>query len=298
MDSLYEATTSPGTLQSQSIINLFAQNFASFNAFIYNLMVRHLLVGSGTETSGFRFEIYDYKNGQNVTPVVRAMYNGKVIFQIVPSSGNVFFGQPNSDLNAPASGFMYNASAQEIVTVNRNVVIGLDGTISAKDGDFSGHINATSGLFKGEIDCPSFSSLPTSNQTLLIQCQSGAGNQYNELYDRTVNLLTEGTMYKCVHSLNNAIVYFAHRRLSSGFWSFRFYDSSRSEIATISASRNWGSTNYSSPWSSQSFSLNITYGEGDVFTFKNLPNEDVGLEEGQVWIDEDGILHAKISDAS
>ena len=81
-------------------------------------------------------------------------------------------------------------------------------------------------------------------------------------------------------------------------WSFRFYDSSRSEIATISASRNWGSTNYSSPWSSQSFSLNITYGEGDVFTFKNLPNEDVGLEEGQVWIDEDGILHAKIIDAS
>ena len=115
MDSLYDATTSPGTLQSQSIINLFAQNFTSFNAFIYNLMVRHLLVGSGTETNGFRFEIYDYKNGENVTPVVRAIYNGKVIFQIVPSSGNVFFGEPNDSLDAPVSGFMYRASDQSII---------------------------------------------------------------------------------------------------------------------------------------------------------------------------------------
>ena len=145
MDSLYDATTSPGTLQSQSIINLFAQNFAAFNAFVYNLLVRNLLVGSGTTTSGFRFEVYDYQNGEKVTPVIRAVYNGNVVFQIDPTTGNVFFGQPNSDLTAPSKGFMYRASDQTIRSANGRFVISASGYLSASGASISGSITATSG---------------------------------------------------------------------------------------------------------------------------------------------------------
>ena len=153
MDSLYDATTSPGTLQSQSIINLFAQNFAAFNAFVYNLMVRNLLVGSGSATSGFRFEIYDYKNGQNVTPVIRAIYNGKVIFQIVPSTGRIFFGEPNSDLTEPETGFMYDPDDATygacIRSKNSRFVIREDGSLRATSASVSGSITATSGSING-----------------------------------------------------------------------------------------------------------------------------------------------------
>lgn len=148
MDSLYDATTSPGTLQSQSIINLFAQNFAAFNAFVYNLMVRNLLVGAGTATSGFRFEIYDYQNGENTEPVIRAIYNGKTIFQIVPSSGNIFFGEPNSDLTAPVSGFMYEAATASLRSKDDNVVIDSMGGFVAKNAVIKGDSE-----FQGSFDC-------------------------------------------------------------------------------------------------------------------------------------------------
>ena len=149
---LYDATHAPGTISSQSIVNLFAQNFAAYNAFIYNLMVRNLRVGAGSSTSGFRFDVYDYQNGSRVTPVIRAMYNGSVVFQINPSTGDVFFGRPNSQLNAPATGFMYDASAGTLRSVNDNVVIGTNGAITAKSGNFSGKVTATSGSFSGTLN--------------------------------------------------------------------------------------------------------------------------------------------------
>ena len=126
---LYDATHSPGTIDSQSIVNLFAQNFAAYSAFVYNLMARNLLVGSGSATSGFRFEAYDYQDGENVTPVIRVRYNGRTVFQIDPATGNVFFGQPNSALTAPSSGFMYRASDQSIVSVGEKLKISSGGTI-------------------------------------------------------------------------------------------------------------------------------------------------------------------------
>ena len=149
---LYDATHAPGTISSQSIVNLFAQNFAAYNAFIYNLMVRNLRVGAGSSTSGFRFDVYDYQNGSRVTPVIRARYNGNVVFQINPSTGDVFFGRPNSQLNAPATGFMYDASAGTLRSVNDNVVIGTNGAITAKSGSFSGTVTATSGSFSGTLN--------------------------------------------------------------------------------------------------------------------------------------------------
>ncbi len=149
---LYDATHSPGTIDSQSIVNLFAQNFAAYSAFVYNLMARNLLVGSGTATSGFRFEVYDYQDGENVTPVIRAMYNGQTVFQIVPSSGNVFFGQPNSTLTAPSSGFMYRASDQSIRSVNDRFVVSSTGYITAIGSTFQDILITGDSIFQGLLE--------------------------------------------------------------------------------------------------------------------------------------------------
>ena len=89
--------------------------------------------------------MYDYQNGEKVTPVIRAVYNGNVVFQIDPTTGNVFFGQPNSDLTAPSKGFMYRASDQTIRSANGRFVISASGYLSASGASISGSITATSG---------------------------------------------------------------------------------------------------------------------------------------------------------
>ena len=68
-----------------------------------------------------------------------------LFFQIDPTTGNVFFGQPNSDLTAPSKGFMYRASDQTIRSANGRFVISASGYLSASGASISGSITATSG---------------------------------------------------------------------------------------------------------------------------------------------------------
>ena len=187
---LYDATHSPGTIESQSIVSLFAQNFAAYTAFIYNLMVRNLRVGAGSATSGFRFEAYDYQNGENVTPVIKAIYNGSTIFQIDPSSGRVFFGQPNSGLTAPVKGLMFDPSTEEIrsasgrFSIDENGYLHATGAQISGSGSFSGSISASSGYFAGEINCDSFKVSPASqysNYTVTISSSIASPLQMREL---------------------------------------------------------------------------------------------------------------------
>ena len=115
-----------------TIIGVFKMLCAD-NGFIKFLKTWALFCGSGSETSGFYCRIADHDpaTGESLAnPVFIVKYNGNTVFQIDPSSGNVFFGEPNSDLKSPLSGFMYDATSKIITSKSNNVVIYEDGRIS------------------------------------------------------------------------------------------------------------------------------------------------------------------------
>ena len=65
-----------------------------------------------------------------------------------PSSGNIFFGEPNSDLTAPVSGFMYEAATASLRSKDDNVVIDSMGGFVAKNAVIKGDSE-----FQGSFDC-------------------------------------------------------------------------------------------------------------------------------------------------
>lgn len=313
---LYDATTAPGTVASQSVINLFAQNFAAYNAFLYNLKVRNLLIGDGTDGSGFQFIISDYQNGGDTVPIVKAIYDGKVVFQIDPTTGNVFFGEPNDDLSAPAKGFMYRASDQAIVSVSERFKVNANGKLSASQATISGSITATSGTFYGDIDCPIFSTngiTPESSAT--AQLVNSAASSISSL-ESAVGI-GSGTYY-CSLSTNSAVrrvrmVYtptsvdtdghitsFIKKDISflsssgSTLFSLRYYAEMSSSGTYVLQSDwfegNYTTTNHIIPDSELADygipgTLTITTGGGKIFNFSKIPYSPAGLKVGDVYAD-------------
>ena len=145
-NTLYDGLKSPNAVESQSIINLYAANLAAVYAFIMNMKTRNIQVGDGdgSEGSGFRFRALDALKGEKVNPIFDVMYGNKTIFKIVPSSGKIFFGEPNTDNTVPASGFMYDPDSQQIISKDGKTKIKSDGTIEAQDTIISGNIQADS----------------------------------------------------------------------------------------------------------------------------------------------------------
>lgn len=88
-------------------------------SFVDDMYAKNLDVKNGN----FKFEI--------TSGIIKVSYNGNTVFQIDPSTGNVFFGKPNSILNAPLSGFMYDATTGEIISKDRKIVINADGSMEA-----------------------------------------------------------------------------------------------------------------------------------------------------------------------
>lgn len=157
LDTLYDATHSDSTLTTLSVVDFFAQNLAGYNAFFENLMVLNFLIGKDTST-GFSARIGQVlDNGQ---PIFDIRWNNKTIFRIIPTTGRIFIGTPNSDLTSPVSGFMYDPSDEAIHSVNDNVVISSDGRITATsaaliNSSISGSAVINNGVFKGSFDCAS-----------------------------------------------------------------------------------------------------------------------------------------------
>ena len=165
-DTLWDAVKAPTASTTLSAYNLLAANIGSNLLFSYYAKIRNLLVGDGTADTGFRFEAFDYVDGEKATPVIRAIYDGDVVFQIDPVTGNVFFGQPDDSLTAPATGFMYKASDQSIISAGERFKVSADGYMSASGASVSGTINASSGSFGGTISCRSFKVAPSTDSAL------------------------------------------------------------------------------------------------------------------------------------
>ena len=100
----------------------FFQNLAAYSAFIENLFVRNLNV----ENTVFKTVIGIDSSG-NIT--FKVTYNGNTVFQIDPTTGNVFIGKPNSYMSAPEYGFMFKPADNTILAPNAKFQLNTDGSV-------------------------------------------------------------------------------------------------------------------------------------------------------------------------
>ena len=279
------------------------------NGFIKFLKTWALFCGSGSETSGFYCRIADHDptTGQSLAnPVFIVKYNGNTVFQIDPSSGNVFFGKPNSGLNAPLSGFMYKASDGSIVSKDNKVVINSDGSISATSGSFRGRIDATSGSFSGSLNSasgsftgsfvtPSLESRPKTSPTVSasVVLSSPSLTQCQQMVSLPIknNVITNAS-----HSADPNVKYIkANEEPSDYFTSYNFYlYGARLNLLykMYYYDENKGSDYYESTIPAGTLTLG-TSGDVLIFNVDNIPYSSTDLEVGQIYRDSSNRLYIK-----
>jgi hypothetical protein len=238
--------------------------------------------GTGSAGSGFRFRAMSDNIGDGTGTALFDVYIGdNKLFGVDIDTGKIYFGEY----------FWYNPSDGAIHTQDDKTVIKSDGTIEAIDGNFSGTMNALTGFFGGTLDTPAFSSLPSSEGTSLVISESAsAQSQCTSTYNSVYGVLAEDSFYACTHSSNSTVKYLAHRGSwpsnVGDSWEIDFYNSSMVKIGSMKVTRAYFvGLQYSSTYSSSSFTLTTIYGVGDVFKFKDLPTVSTGLASGQIWRD-------------
>lgn len=215
-------------------------------------------------------------------------FSGNTMFKVDSTTGNVNFGY-DSDGNPL---FYYEQSTKTIKNNTGSMVISPDGTITIDNlvannseitnGSFTGHMEASTGIFQGSIDSPSFSSLPsTGDSSSYIDLPSNETYQIKNLETFCDTLGIEKLKYyECTNSIDSSVKYMMWYKYKY----FKFYDANLSldtEMEYVSGA----ASPYRSPYDGSSFRLTIYYGGGDVFTFKDIPTSSTGLATGQVWND-------------
>ena len=274
-------------------------------SFVDDMYAKNLNVENGN----FRFEI--------TSGIIKVSYNGNTVFQIDPSSGNVFFGKPNSILNAPLSGFMYKASDGSIVSKDNKVVINSNGEIIATNGSFSGNINATSGSFRGRIDAtygnfsgslnsasgsftgsfvtPSLESRPKTSPTVSasVVLSSPSLTQCQQMVSLPIknNVITNAS-----HSADPNVKYIkANEEPSDYFTSYNFYLYGAKLNLLYKMyyyDQNKGSDYYESTIPAGTLTLG-TSGDVLIFNVDNIPYSSTDLEVGQIYRDSSNRLYIK-----
>ena len=265
------------------------------NGFIKFLKTWALFCGSGSETSGFYCRIADHDptTGQSLAnPVFIVKYNGNTVFQIDPSSGNVFFGQPNSGLNAPLSGFMYKASDGSIVSKDNNVVINSSGIITAKgcyfeNADISGTLSSVSGKFIGSFDTPALSSLPntTGGQVYTKHIPSRSSSSDKSQYAAISGLFEKFTQpnYECSLSVNSNVKSVSRTKYTSYTYQFIFKDKNGNQVYFSRAYQRSSTSTPSFEGDLPETDISITVGAGDILIFKDIQIGKDGLKSGQIY---------------
>lgn len=265
------------------------------NGFIKFLKTWALFCGSGSETSGFYCRIADHDptTGQSLAnPVFIVKYNGNTVFQIDPSSGNVFFGQPNSGLNAPLSGFMYKASDGSIVSKDNNVVINSSGIITAKgcyfeNADISGTLSGVSGKFIGSFDTPALSSLPntTGGQVYTKHIPSRSSSSDKSQYAAISGLFEKFTQpnYECSLSVNSNVKSVSRTKYTSYTYQFIFKDKNGNQVYFSRAYQRSSTSTPSFEGDLPETDISITVGAGDILIFKDIQMGKDGLQSGQIY---------------
>lgn len=275
------------------------------NGFIKFLKTWALFCGAGDENSGFYCRIADHDpvTGQALTkPLFIVKYNGQTVFQIDPSTGNVFFGKPNSGLSAPLSGFMYDATNKRIVSKDNKVVINEDGSIYALDGSFSGTINAKNGSFAGTLNgatgsfngnfsTPSLDCRPSSGGTSYSGTLS-AGNyesQFKVMESLRLNISGMDELVSCTVSNYPDIKYVSYHE-NIGFatsYIYTFYNASLQSIKNGNTNLGIAKNNLKGDISYDGLSsggtVTVSKGTGSILVFKDIGAYSSSLISGQIY---------------
>ncbi len=274
--------------------NAVIKNLVSINAFIQNLVAENLQAGAGTglSGSGFRFRAMsdDYsQQGSPKVPVFDVMFGDQVLFKVDIATGKIYFGEH----------FWYDPATESIRSTDDNFVVRADGSIKGIesefiDGSFSGIAYIEDGRFEGQIDAPSFSSLPKSGGVTLQATGTSAAQQIDNFVNELISKgLIQGVRYDCSVTGDSSIVSVSYSQRWVGV-------GGSNELTEITLRTSGGTTKmmikewiafqgykYTSPYAGTYTVFTVTYGAGDVFKLKNLPTagEEAGLESGQVYRD-------------
>lgn len=193
----------------------FFQNLAAYSAFIENLFVRNLIVSNENADK----KVFNATVGMDsVTKKItfKVSYDGKTVFQIDPETGNVFIGNPNEGLTAPASGLMFSPSGNKIMSSGASFTLRDDGTLytysmESVDSKFE-NAQITNGEFTGYFNCYSIKTEREEAEVLhniSINSSDGYYQAYNIaktmnkiVYSESVNY-TE--IYGCSFSLSSRV---------------------------------------------------------------------------------------------
>ena len=249
-------------------------------SFVDDMYAKNIIVDNGN----FKFEI--------TSGIIKVSYNGNTVFQIDPSSGNVFLGQPNSGLTAPESGFMYKASDGSIVSKDNKVVINSSGSINAKDcyfenADISGVLSSVSGIFNGSFDTPALSSLPntTGGQVYTKHIPSRSSGTDRSQYVAILGFFEQFTQsnYECSLSVNSNVKSVSRTKYTSYTYEFICKDKNGNQVYFSRAYQRSSTSTPSYEGNLPETDISITVGAGDILIFKNIQIGKDGLQSGQIY---------------
>ena len=233
--------------------------------FVKFLKAYRLIVGSGSDTSGFKFEAYDHDaDGNATTPIVRATYNGKTVFEI------------------SANGVYLNGK-----------------------GIISGVLDGASGTFTGQFDTPALRTVKNTSGGKTVSVSVPANTSRNARAQACYSLYTQRAYdMQPVYVSTYGNCYF-YGFTSSGdptYYLFFFCKTGTQLVSDVIAEIRCHITNGTASVSSSdaylsddsalaaAFTASFSYGTGDKLYLKDIQEGSAGLESGQVYRDSSGYL--------
>ena len=233
--------------------------------FIKFLKAYRLIVGSGSDTSGFKFECYDHDaDGNEVTPVIRATYDGAVLLEIKPQEKGVY----------------------------------MNGT-----GVFSGRLQATEGTFSGQLSTPGIetgsisSSAQYKTATIPASTQGGLNStDDSSIFDALASYVASlggSPCYCTIDGVGDVTITYSAGRESNGLYYNRYGITNSAGKSIHVARKEWYTTKsiwYVYTGFSSQLTLKRRISGGDYVKFHGTQVGSSGLSSGMVYKTSDGFL--------
>ena len=233
--------------------------------FIKLLKAYRLIVGSGSDTSGFKFECYDHDaDGNEVTPVIRATYNGAVLLEIKPQEKGVY----------------------------------MNGT-----GVFSGRLQATEGTFSGQLSTPGIetgsisSSVQYKTATIPASTQGGLNStDDSSIFDALASYVASlggSPCYCTIDGVGDVTITYSAGRESNGLYYNRYGITNSAGKSIHVARKEWYTTKsiwYVYTGFSSQLTLKRRISGGDYVKFLGTQVGSTGLSSGMIYKTSDGFL--------
>ena len=238
-------------MDSTSALYGWFENLVALNAVIDNLTAINLNV----QGSGFSFKAVSDEGG---VPKFEVKYtkNGvtNTLFKVDIATGKIYFGQ----------GFWYDPTPGDMAihSVNDNVVIGAGGDITINKG-----------MYKSDLLCPSFRSMPREaivNPTVITN-PADAETLYKAL--RNNGFTTDGAIWPCTVSTFGSVKYMKFNTLSANEGRYQFCADDMTVLCDVEYIMV-GFGYYQYLWSDDLDNATISIGASSQVSFRLLDEND------------------------